>query len=523
MKRLVTALATCAPNRRQAILTASAASLVGWPLAAQEDPAETEAAEAPSFGFESVVAKARARASEAHEPRRQDLPAALADLNYDAYRDIRFLPDRRLWADAERGFTVDLLPPGSIYRDATRIHVVEDGVAQRAPFDLSALDFGPLADRPSDEASNDLAWTGFRLRYPLNRPEVDDEVAVFQGASYLRAIGRDQTFGLSARGLALATGSPEGEEFPVFTDFWIVRPEPNAAAITVYALLDSPSVAGAYEFVVRPGAETTMDVRCFLLPRRELAEVGVAPLTSMYYFGPRNSRRVDDYREAAHDSSGLQMLTGRGERLWRPLTNPVSLEISYFSDENPQGFGLAQRERRFEAFQDAEARYERRPSAWVQPHGDWGEGSVTLVEIPTQTEFNDNIVAFWRPRQPLPGGVEREFGYRLYWSAQPPDESPLARVSATREGRAVNDAGLRSIVVDFDLKEKPFEGLTARAETSRGEVRGVTLTRLPIERGARAALDFTPPPDEAAELRLVLLDPEGAPASETWLFRWSPA
>ena len=215
----------------------------------------------------------------------------------------------------------------------------------------------------------------------------------FQGASYFRAVARDQLYGLSARGLALGTGGPEGEEFPLFRQFWIHEPEVAATSLTIHALLDSPSVTGAYEFVVRPGVETVMDVRSVLFPRVELTGAGIAPLTSMYFFGPKSRARIDDYRDAVHDSSGLQMVTGAGERIWRPLDNPLALQFSAFSDHDPQGFGLTQRERAFIHYEDAEARYERRPSAWVAPSNAWGQGSVVLVEIPTDT---GSMTMSWR-------------------------------------------------------------------------------------------------------------------------------
>lgn len=473
-------------------------------------------------GFEQVVDLARRRASAPYEQRRLEPRGAFADLDYDSYRAVRVRPERRLWQDLARGFTVDLLPPGLIFLDPVQIAVVEDGVARPLPFDTSVFSFdAPYFEFPDGMAPpvEDMAWSGFRLRYRLNDPEVDDEVAVFQGASYFRSIGRDQVFGLSARGLALRTAAAEGEEFPVFTDFWLHRPPEQASEMTIHAILDSPSVAGAYEFVVRPGAETTMDVRTALFPRVEIEQVAIAPLTSMYWFGPRN--RVDDFRPAVHDSSGLQMITGRGERLWRPLTNPRELQVSYFLDSDPRGFGLAQRPREFAQFQDAEARYDRRPSAWVEPRGTWGPGAVVLVEIPTDDEFHDNVVAFWRPEAPLLPGAEWSSAYRLYWGDQPPDYPSLARVVATREGRAVNAPDRRVIVVDFALGERSFDGLTPRASASPGELTAVDFRRLPHDFGARVALEFVPPSSRLSELRLVLVDAEGASASETWMIRWT--
>lgn len=484
------------------------------------------AAETPTpFDFDALAERAQARARADFAERRQTLSGPFADLDYDSYRSIRYRADRRLWEQENRGFTVDLLPPGSIYADAVSISTVVDGIVEPFPFDATAFDFDPNRfelpqGRARAEDGAGLAWTGFRLRFPINRADVKDELMVFQGASYFRAIGRDQVFGLSARALAIGTGEPRGEEFPVFTDFWLHRPEEDATEMTVHALLDSVSTTGAFEFVVRPGAETVTDVRAVLFPRTRISDVGIAPLTSMHLFSPLDRRGVDDYRNAVHDSAGLQMLSGAGERIWRPLVNPTMLEVSTFVDQNPAGFGLAQRNRSFSDFSDAEARYGKRPTAWVAPKGNWGPGGVTLVEIPTQTEFNDNIVAFWRPESALEAGQAYPFDYRLYWGETPPDEVPLARAIASRGGRYVNDPSRRAIIVDFALGELALDGLTLHAEAGSGEIESAVLSRLPGEGMVRAALRFAPPAEGGAELRLVLRDSGGAPASETWLYRW---
>lgn len=479
------------------------------------------------FSFETVIAQAHRLAGEEHEPHQIELKGTFADLDYDHYRAIRFRPERRLWQGEKRGFELDLLPPGFYYKDRIEIALVSDGVVHTLEFDPNVFHYHPDYFQAPDgaapaDAPHDLSYSGFRVRFPINRPDVMDEFLVFQGASYFRAVARDQLYGLSARGLALGTGGPEGEEFPLFRQFWIHEPEVAATSLTIHALLDSPSVTGAYEFVVRPGAETVMDVQSVLFPRVDLTGAGIAPLTSMYFFGPKSRAGIDDYRDAVHDSSGLQMVTGNGERIWRPLDNPLALQFSAFSDQDPQGFGLTQRERAFTHYEDAEARYERRPSAWVAPSNAWGRGSVVLIEIPTDTEFNDNIVAFWRPAEPLAGGSEHRFDYRLLWSGQPPDETPLARVVASRGGVKVAVPEHRSFVVDFALGELPFEDLEPRVTASAGEIKHVALLRLPAEARARAIITFDPQDAGLAELRLFLVDAEGRTASETWLARWTP-
>ena len=98
---------------------------------------------------------------------------------------------------------------------------------------------------------------------------------------------------------------------------------------------------------------------------------------------------------------GLALQTGQDEHSGDRSPIRATLQISAFADTSPRGFGLLQRERMFADYQDLEARYENRPSVWVEPIGDWGEGAVELVEIPSEQEVNDNIVAFWRPHDPL--------------------------------------------------------------------------------------------------------------------------
>ncbi|MFT4795313.1 MAG: glucans biosynthesis protein [Paracoccaceae bacterium] len=510
---------------RRALLGAGGAFLATAPGAAfsQTEPALAQT----GFGMRDVVEFARARAAKPYAAARQKFTGIFADLDYDKYRSVRPRAEARLWRDESLGFEADLLPPGAIFRDPVFINMVEDGVARPLPFDAGSLHFGaPAFDLPDGRAPDGsgagLAWSGFRLRCPLNRPDVLDEVAVFQGASYFRAVARGQVYGLSARGLAIKTGAPEGEEFPVFTDFWLHRPDPDANEMRFQALLDSPSLTGAYDFTLRPGADTTIDVRAVLFARTEVAEVGVAPLTSMYFFGAKERGQVDDYRDAAHDSDGLQMLNGRDERIWRPLSNPRDLQLSTFVDQSPKGFGLVQRRRDFADFQDAEARYDLRPSAWVTPAEDWDKGAVVLVEIPTDSEFNDNIVAYWRSAMPLIPDAPRRIGYRLHFSDMAPDGLPTARVAETRAGRDISVARQRVLVVDFDLADRTVDALIPRAEAAGVELIHVGLRALPGAERARVAITFTPPSSGTAEFRLTLAERDGgAAASETWLYRWS--
>jgi glucans biosynthesis protein len=348
-----------------------------------------------------------------------------------------------------------------------------------------------------------------------------DEFVVFQGATYFRGVGRGQSYGISARGLAIATGEPQGEEFPYFSKFWVERPASGQMDLVVHALMDSPSVTGAYRFTITPGESTVMDVTLTLFPRSPITAIGIAPLTSMFLFDQTNRRGYDDFRNAVHDSDGLQILNGAGELIWRPLANPRRLQMSAFVDENPRGFGLMQRKRDSDDFNDFTARYEDRPSLWVEPVGDWGRGSVVLVEIPTERETNDNIVAFWRPRTPIAAGQPYSASYRLYWGEDAPIGSTLMRVAHTRTGASL--ASKRFFVVDFDGADSdiPLEEVTVVSSASRGAITEPHLVRDDRSGVIRATFELDPENQPLTEIRLQLMA-GGEPASETWLYRWTP-
>jgi glucans biosynthesis protein len=438
-------------------------------------------------------------------------------LSYDQYRAIRFQKGASIWSGEDRTFTIDLFHPGFIYETPVNINIVTD-LARRVLFTNEIFDYGP--EVTAVPTSNDArGYSGFRVRAPINRPDYLDEFLVFQGASYFRGVGRDQTYGISARGLAVRTARPEGEEFPVFTDFWIERPAKKASSLVIHAMLQSPSVVGAYTFTVTPGDETVIDVDMTLFPRTELTAYGIAPLTSMFLFDASARARFDDFRDAVHDSDGLEMVTGRGERVWRPLANPRALQVSGFIDKSPRGFGLLQRKRNFADFEDWEARYERRPALWVEPRGDWGEGHVELVEIPSDREIHDNIVAYWQSATPLPPGKAAEFSYRLRYTNEPLDDS-LARVVATRSGVAQRSPDQRAFVIDFKGATPPPDDLQITATSSPGQVldaRGSLVT----ETGAyRVSFELAPERADLVELRVVLTSKE-QPWSETWLYRWT--
>ncbi len=510
---------------RRTFVSSAVAGFLGAGLTSLPRAVDAEATPAPAnFDFESVVVRAHDMAALPYRRPLIKLTEPFADLKYDQYRAIRFREDKRLFSDG-RPFQVDLLPPGFTFQDAVDIFVVKDGAAERVPFSVDYFDFSPdFFPYPDGKApsklAQDLGFSGVRIRNAINRPGVWDEFAVFQGASYFRAVAHNTIYGLSARGLSIGTGGPDAEEFPIFTAFWLQEPQPGDRALRISALLDSDSVAGAFDFSIAPGVETVMQVRAVLFPRRDIATVGIAPLTSMYFFGPDRRGNIDDFRNAVHDSDGLRIVNGSGERLWRPLRNPTKVETSAFADENPQSFGLIQRARSFDDFEDGEAHYELRPSAWVEPDSGWGRGAVMLIELPSADEYADNIVVSWRPEAPLVQGSRNEFLYRVTWGHDELEELPLARVVSTRSGLSILDARERVFIVDFDLGMVEFPSVVPRLQASAGEIKSVNITRLPDGNQARVAFHFVAGDEPSAEFRL-WLDSEETRASEIWLYRWS--
>lgn len=478
--------------------------------------------ETKPFGFEDVAALAAERAGADYRQPASELVGSFANLSYDQYRGIRFRRDHDPWGSHDK-FRLDLLGPGAIFDEPVNISIVRDGVPSLLGFDPSMLDFDPshFPDGPDLETTGNMGWSGFRVRTALNRPGVMDEFLVFQGASYFRAVARGTIYGLSARGLAIRTGSPDGEEFPLFTDFWLHEPAEGQDWIRIHAILDSRSVTGAYQFDVTPGARTLIRTRMALFPRVDLAGAGIAPQTSMFWFGPGSRRNVDDYRPAVHDSDGLQMRTGSGLSLWRSLASHRALQIASFVDRDPQGFGLTQRARDFTSYQDAEAMYHLRPSGWVEPEGNWGPGEVRLIEIPVENEFNDNIVCYWQPKEPLAAGERHEFRYRLTFSDLPPVDAPLAEIRQTRSGRSINNSAARSYIIDYDLRLFTETLPEIHVSCSAGQILHAYQKRLPREGVLRLAFEFEPGDAQLADLQAVLRNKDGLALSESWMSRWT--
>lgn len=369
-------------------------------------------AEAAAGGFDFALVQEQAAAL---AQQRFQAPATtsgeLARISYDQYQKIRMVPGSVVWGGEAGFFRLQVFPAGFIYQIPVAIDLVDDSGIR--PLMILAEDFDWSDVNLETPPPAEVPLAGFRVLFPLHRPDKDDEVLVFLGASYFRLLGREQTFGISARGLAIDTALPEGEEFPFFRHFWIERPQPDDRSVTIYALLDSPSVAGAYRFVLKPGTKTEVEVTASLYLRDDVALLGIAPLTTMFLAGENETPRGGDYRPEVHDSDGLQIATGQGEWIWRPLRNPDRLTTTSFGDRDPKGFGLLQRDRVFDHYQDLGARYEARPDLWVEPLSPWGEGELRLIEIPTDAEFHDNITLLWVPRGAQRAGDRIDVAYRL--------------------------------------------------------------------------------------------------------------
>jgi glucans biosynthesis protein len=480
----------------------------------------------PPEPFSAAMVRDQARAL-ASEPFGVDqgLPESLAALEYEQYQSIRFRPEMALWHGLDLDVEAQFFHLGTRFKTPVHIYEIAEGVAREVLYQSQLFDF---RDDLALDLPNDLGFAGFRLHYPLNRPDYLDELAVFLGASYFRALGRNQRYGISARGVAIDTGLPKTEEFPAFRRFWLERPGPDGDQLVLHALLDGPSLAGAYVFRLRPGKTTVMDVEASLFAREAIELLGIAPLTSMFLFGPNDRLGVDDVRPSVHDSEGLQIWSSSGEWSWRPLVNPEELRLSLFNDTDPKGFGLMQRTRDFAGYQDLEARYDLRPSLWVEPLAPWGNGHVRLIEIPSPQEVYDNIVAFWVPKQPVEPGSEWNFQYRLHWCTEPPVRPDLGEAVATRVGgggAAEEETDRRKLMIDFvggRLEDIPA-GVPVEAVMSvvAGEVIEPSARKNEVTGGWRVLFDLRPEGDRPVELRCVLrLGDETL--TETWVYQWTP-
>lgn len=516
----------CSSSRRRFL-----GSAAGLALAATLQPVARAAAQglelgpAEAFDFEQLKSLARSLATLPHvEPPQRDVDF-VRTLDVARHNSIRFRPEYALWRE-EADFPLRPHHRGRWFPYPVDLYVVENGEARRLQFDPEAFDYSDTG--LESPVPSDLGFAGFRL---MNGPESNRDWLSFLGGSYFRASGEQDQYGLSARGVAVDTALPErSEEFPRFSRLWVERSPQDSRRVVVCALLEGPSLTGAYRFDIRNERGVVMEVQCELFLRRAVQRLGLTPITSMYWFGRHDRHRAADWRPQVHDSDGLAIWTGAGERIWRPLNNPGELRINSFLDQAPRGFGLMQRERRFEAYQDDSHFYERRPGLWVEPLGDWGRGSVQLVEIPTDHEDMDNIAAFWVPEAPTEAGTRLSLAYRLHWlSDEPYPPRAVARVVATRTGPAGvpgrRVAEGRKFVVDFE--GGPLEDL-ARSEpvepvisTPSGEVQGPYAIQIVGTQRWRAVFDLIGVEGDSADIRLYLRLGDKT-LSETWLYQYLP-
>jgi periplasmic glucans biosynthesis protein len=480
-----------------------------------------------AFGFDSVAHRAQQLAAAPYRPQEVKLPKELQAIDYDHFRDIRFRPERALWHNTNLPFEIAFFHLGLYFNRPVRINEVNGETVREIRYDPALFDYG--VNRFDPRRMSGLGFAGFRVHYAINTPKYKDEVLVFLGASYFRALGKGQVYGISARGLAIDTGLASGEEFPAFVEFWIERPAPGASELKIYALLDSKRASGAYSFLLKPGAETVVEVKARLFLRDNVSRLGLAPLTTMYYFGANQPTTGEDYRPEVHDSDGLSVHSGTGEWIWRPLVNPKRLLVTSFALTNPAGFGVMQRDRDFGHYEDLEARYDLRPSVWVQPKGNWGAGRVELVEIPSPDETNDNIVAYWVPDTPPQPRSPFDLEYRLLWEKEPAMHPPSSWVTQTRRGRGYTrtDDGSLGFVIDFDgpaLRKLPADAEVQGIVTadSNGEVREVVTHHNEVTGGWRlvlrvARVDAGKPLEMRAYLRT-----RASTVSETWSYILPP-
>ncbi|CAH0281386.1 Glucans biosynthesis protein G [Pseudomonas brassicacearum] len=483
-----------------------------------------------AFSLDDVSAKAQELAGQKYEAPRSNLPNEFREMKFADYQKIRFRTEKAEWADQKTPFRLSFYHQGMHFDTPVKINEITATTVEEIKYDPSRFDFDDLKFDP--KATEQLGYAGFRVLYPINKADKQDEIMTMLGASYFRVIGKGQTYGLSARGMAIDTALPSGEEFPRFREFWIQRPKPTDKHLVIFALLDSPRATGAYRLTLRPGTDTVVDVKSRMFLRDRVTKLGVAPLTSMYLFGANQPSKVLNYRRELHDSSGLSIHAGNGEWIWRPLNNPKHLAVSNFSVENPRGFGLLQRGRDFSHYEDLDDRYDKRPSAWIEPKGDWGKGSVDLVEIPTADETNDNIVAFWSPEKLPEPGQPLDFSYRLHWtldeaSLHSPDsawvQQTLRSTGDVKQSNLIRQPdGSVAYLVDFEgpsLQALP-EDADVRSQVSvgeNGEIVENSVRYNPETKGWRLTLRLKiKDSKQATEMRAALvrpLTPVEAPAT----------
>lgn len=527
--RLLTSIAT---TRRVALLVGALFSVFGssWALATNVNQDNQPGESSPIL--QSIIDEAKQSAEQSYKENDHGLDDKLKDIDYQTYRAIRFKPEQSLW-HGENDYEVQFFHPGFLYQLPVTVNVIDaDNDASPIAFEKAMFSYDGKASSLGQYTKDENGFAGFRLHYPIKNEEYKDEFAVFLGASYFRLVGKNQVYGISARGLAIDTALSKGEEFPHFTQFWLIEPK-EGQPITVYARLESPSVAGAYKFVIQPGVDTEVKVQSWLFAREDVDKLGIAPFTSMFLYGENTQKRHDDYRPEVHDSDGVLMVTHAGEEIWRPLTNPSRLQVTSLSDSHPKGFGMLQRDGEWDNYLDAEANYHLRPGLWVTPEAGFEKGRLEVVEIPTNSEIHDNIVAFWTPEKPFVSGESLYFSYNLSTVEQNPFVSELASVVRTRQGAAVlpgdefEDASLnttRQFSIDFSAPSGfSFNSDTTKliVQASKGQVSKQRMH--PVADGAeiRATFFLKPKEQQTVDMR-AYIEQDGKRISEVWNYVYQP-
>ncbi|MDQ7732407.1 glucan biosynthesis protein G [Halomonas sp. SpR1] len=490
--------------------------------------------EALAFGFDDVARRAEELAQQGYRPPETSLPNELRELSYAEYAQIQYKRDRDVWSGNDVPFTLSFIHEGMHYDSAIQLNSIdEEGEVHGFAYNPDDYTYGDLDISDDVKHSDGLGIAGVKINYALNGDD-PNEVMVFLGASFFRAVGRGQVYGLSGRGLAVDTGLPSGEEFPRFTEMWIVEPNPESQYLTIFALLDSPSVTGAYRFVLRPGEGTLVDVQSRLYLRRAVEKLGIAPLTSMYLYGPEQPSSTQHYMPAIHDSNGLLIDDAQNGWLWRPLANPARLMMNRHATPQLRGYGLMQRGHDFSDYQDLDARYDLRPSVWIEPLNEWGAGSVELIQIPTDNETNDNIVSMWLADEPHEPGTPLAFDYRIIFTTNESRhlDPQLAWVEETRRsrGEVIRDDLVRepdgTLAFVLDFVGPSLEGIGNGANISvdasvgdNGELAASRVVHNPATNGWRVFVNVkrnngNQPLDIRAKLML-----DGKQVSETWYYR----
>ncbi|OCC05074.1 glucan biosynthesis protein D [Labrys sp. WJW] len=518
----------------QGAVSLSTLMALGLPTAAFADEGVLTFGPPAPFSFEGLVERAKKLAMEAYVPTEKPAPDITSKLTYEELGKIKFKTEDALWANGPAPFPVTFFHLGTFFQKKVTINVVEGKNASEIIYRKASFDMPP--DSPAQAMPDGVGFAGFRFQEPRTGSvdwKKNDWVA-FLGASYFRAIGELYQYGLSARGLAVNAADPNPphqEEFPDFKEFWLEAVPGSADQVKVYALLDGPSVAGAFSFLMTRSKAVLMDIEAQVFTRNDISRFGLTPLTSMYWFSETAKQTAIDWRPEVHDSDGLAMWTGGGEHIWRPLNNVPATTTSTFTDTNPRGFGLLQRDRLFDHYLDG-VKYDLRPSLWVEPLAPFGEGTVQLIEIPTNDEIHDNVVAMWVPKDPVKAGQQFTLKYRLHWAADEPFPTNLARVVATRLGNGGHPGtqrpvGLRKFVIEFlgdPLKDLPYGVKPEPIITaSRGELSYIFTEAVPdgINGHWRAQFDLHATGPEPVELRCYLKLGDKV-LSETWLYQYHP-